>query len=147
MFFRFCCCSLECFHGPLRMSFLEGPFSTMAACPKTARAPMGRFPSLMGRFPTLTSRFPKYLNGPFSLLKIPWKTAHEEKANEKGQLKGEHLRIKFGNAVHFARQVNFQCSLQDKAIRKVTSRQHEAKEIIMPVIPQTETQVNFWCKG
>ena len=39
----------------------------------------GRFPSLMARFPTLMGRFgfgfPKCLNGPFSLLKIPWKTA------------------------------------------------------------------------
>ena len=37
---------------------------------------MGRFPSLMGRFLTLMGRFPECLNGPFSLLKIPWKTAH-----------------------------------------------------------------------
>ena len=37
---------------------------------------MGRFPSLMGRFPTLMGRFPECLNGPFSLSKIPWKTAH-----------------------------------------------------------------------
>ena len=37
---------------------------------------MCRFPSLMGRFPTLMGRFPECLNGPFSLLKIPWKTAH-----------------------------------------------------------------------
>ena len=36
---------------------------------------MGRFPSLMGRFPTLVSRFPECLDGPFSLLKMPWKTA------------------------------------------------------------------------
>ena len=41
---------------------------------------MGRFPFLMGRFPTLMGRFPECLNGPFSLLKIPWKTAHQEKA-------------------------------------------------------------------
>ena len=38
-----------------------------------------RFPSLMGRFPSLMGRFPEYLNGPFSLLKIPWKIAHQEK--------------------------------------------------------------------
>ena len=37
---------------------------------------MGRFASLMGRFPALMGRFPECLNGPFSLLKIPWKTAH-----------------------------------------------------------------------
>ena len=37
---------------------------------------MGRFHSLMGRFPTLMGRCPECLNGPFSLLKIPWKTAH-----------------------------------------------------------------------
>ena len=36
---------------------------------------MGRFPSLMGRLTTLTGRFPECLNGPFSLLKIAWKTA------------------------------------------------------------------------
>ena len=36
---------------------------------------MGRFPSLMGRFPTLMGRFPECLNGPLSLLQIPWKTA------------------------------------------------------------------------
>ena len=43
-------------------------------CPLTL---MGRlnFPSLMGRFPTLTGRFPQCLSGPFSLLRIPWKTA------------------------------------------------------------------------
>ena len=38
-------------------------------------ASMGRCPSLMGRFATLMGRFPECLNGPFSLLKIPWKTA------------------------------------------------------------------------
>ena len=37
---------------------------------------MGRFPSLMGRLPSLMGRFPECLNGPFSLLKIHWKTAH-----------------------------------------------------------------------
>ena len=37
---------------------------------------MGRFPPLMGRFPPLMGCFPECLNGPFSLLKIPWKTAH-----------------------------------------------------------------------
>ena len=37
---------------------------------------MGRFHSLMGRFLTLMGRFPECLNGPFSLLKISWKTAH-----------------------------------------------------------------------
>ena len=40
---------------------------------------MGRFPSLMGRFATLMGRFPECLNGPFSLSKNPWKTAHSEK--------------------------------------------------------------------
>ena len=43
---------------------------------------MGRFPSLMGRFLTLMGRIFEYLNGPLSLLKIPWKTAHQEKAHE-----------------------------------------------------------------
>ena len=43
---------------------------------------MGRFPSLMGRFPTLMGCFPECVNGPFSLLKIPLKTAHEEKGHE-----------------------------------------------------------------
>ena len=42
-------------------------------CPK---ALMGRFPSLMGRLPTLMGLFPACLDGQFSLLKIPWKTAH-----------------------------------------------------------------------
>ena len=37
---------------------------------------MGRFPLLMGRFVTLMGRLPESLNGPFSLLKILWKTAH-----------------------------------------------------------------------
>ena len=37
---------------------------------------MGRSPSLVGRFPTLMGCFLECLNGPFSLLKIPWKTAH-----------------------------------------------------------------------
>ena len=36
---------------------------------------MGRFHSLMGRFLTLMGRFPERPNGPFSLLKKPWKTA------------------------------------------------------------------------
>ena len=40
---------------------------------------LGRFPSLMGRFPTLMGRFPECLSGRFSLLKIPWKTAHQER--------------------------------------------------------------------
>ena len=37
---------------------------------------MRRFPSLMGRFHSLMGRYPECLNGPFSLLKIVWKTAH-----------------------------------------------------------------------
>ena len=37
---------------------------------------VARFDSLMGCFPTLLGRFPKCLNGPLSLFKIPWKTAH-----------------------------------------------------------------------
>ena len=36
----------------------------------------GRLPSLMSRFPTLMGRFPECLDGPFCLLKSPWKTAH-----------------------------------------------------------------------
>ena len=40
---------------------------------------MGRFPSLMGRFPPLMGRFSECLNGPFSLSKILWRTAHWEK--------------------------------------------------------------------
>ena len=31
---------------------------------------------LMGRFPSLMRRFPEWLNGPFFIWKIPWKTAH-----------------------------------------------------------------------
>ena len=41
--------------------------------PISVNAIMGRFPSLMGRFPTLMGHFPKFLNGPFSLLRIPGK--------------------------------------------------------------------------
>ena len=37
---------------------------------------------LLGRFPTLMGRFPECLNGPFSLLKIPWKTVHQEKGHD-----------------------------------------------------------------
>ena len=33
----------------------------------------GRFASLMGRFPTLMGRLSECLNGPVSLLEIPWK--------------------------------------------------------------------------
>ena len=33
-------------------------------------------PSLMGRFLTLMGRFPECLDGPFSLSKVLWKTAH-----------------------------------------------------------------------
>ena len=69
----------------LSMGFLEGPFSTMAGCPKTAHSPLlGRFPSFMGRFPTLMGRFPKCVNGPFSVLKILWKTLSPLR---KGQLR------------------------------------------------------------
>ena len=58
--------SLVRFPPPIRFApphitaqFLEGPFSTVAGCPKTARLPYnGRFPSLMGRFLTLMGRFP-----------------------------------------------------------------------------------------
>ena len=41
----------------------------------------GRFPSLMGRFATLMGRLPECLNGPFSLLRMPWKTAHYGKGH------------------------------------------------------------------
>ena len=34
----------------------------------------GAFPFLKGPFSDLNGRFPECLNGPFSLLKIPWKT-------------------------------------------------------------------------
>ena len=50
--------------------------------PSKTRLLMGRFLSPMGRCPTLMGRFTECLNGPFSLLKIPWKTAHEEKAHQ-----------------------------------------------------------------
>ena len=42
---------------------------------------MGRFSCLMGRFPSLMGRFTENPNGPFSLLRIPCKTAHLEKAH------------------------------------------------------------------
>ena len=38
-------------------------------------------PFLMGRFQPLIGRFPECLNGPFSLFKVPWKTAHQEKGH------------------------------------------------------------------
>ena len=51
-------------------AFLEGPFSTIAGCPKQPislngcfPSSMGRFPTLMGRFPTLMCRFPPKTNG------------------------------------------------------------------------------------
>ena len=44
---------------------------------------MGRFPSLIGRFPTLMGRRPEFFNGPFSLLKTPWKTAFLKKRGVK----------------------------------------------------------------
>ena len=57
--------------------FLEGPFSTMAGVSKTAHwLSWIVSPTLMGRFPPLMGRCPECLNGPFSLLKTPWKTAH-----------------------------------------------------------------------
>ena len=41
----------------------------------------GPFPLLNGLFSDLNGPFPECLNGPFSLLEIPWKTAHEEKGH------------------------------------------------------------------
>ena len=67
----------------------EEPFSNMALVHQNSPfALMGRFPSLMGRFPSLMGHsppllgcFPDCLNEPFSLPKIPWKTAHQERAH------------------------------------------------------------------
>ena len=61
-------------------------------CPS---ALMGRCPSLMGRFPTLMGRFPECLNGLFSLLKIPWKTAHQEKGHQEALDSSlEHMQVR-----------------------------------------------------
>ena len=40
---------------------------------------VGRFSSSIGRLPTLMGCSAECLTGPFSLLKIPWKTAHQER--------------------------------------------------------------------
>ena len=59
--------------------FREAVFHHGGGPENCSSAFMGRFPSSMGRFPSLMGRFLECLNGPFSLLKIPWETAHEEK--------------------------------------------------------------------
>ena len=61
----------------LLMGGFRGAVSHHGGVPENCPlALMGRFPSLMGRFLSLMGRFPKCLNGPFSLLIIPWKTAY-----------------------------------------------------------------------
>ena len=55
------------------------PMKQPTEMPTSTMALMGRFPSLMGRFPTLMDRFRP--EGPFYLLKIHWKTAHNEKGH------------------------------------------------------------------
>ena len=60
----------------LLMGLFRGAVFHHAGVPKNCPlALMGRFPFLMGRFPTLMGRLPDCLNGLFSLLKIPSKTA------------------------------------------------------------------------
>ena len=44
--------------------------------PKLPFSVNGAFASVMRRFTSLMGRSPECLNGPFSLLKVPWKTAH-----------------------------------------------------------------------
>ena len=61
---------------------LKQPIKQPTETPTSTLALMDRFPSSMGRFPTLMGRFPDFvLSGPFYLLKIRWKTAHEEKGH------------------------------------------------------------------
>ena len=63
------------------MGLFRGASFDHGGVPETSPlASMGRFASLMGRFPTLMGHFTECLDGPFSLPKIPWKTAHSEKA-------------------------------------------------------------------
>ena len=59
------------------------PIKQPTEMPTRTMALMGRFPSLMGRFLTLMGRFPRFRpKGPFYLLKIHWKTAHELKVQK-----------------------------------------------------------------
>ena len=60
-------------HRPLNGRFYTGRFPPW---PDARKQPISRFPSLMGRSPTLLGSFLECLNGPFSLPKIPLKTAH-----------------------------------------------------------------------
>ena len=61
---------------------LKQPIKQPTETPTSTLALMGRFPSLMGRFPTLTGRFTDFVpKGSLYLLKIHWKTAHEEKGH------------------------------------------------------------------
>ena len=61
---------------------LKQPIKQPTETPTSTLALMGRFPSLMGRFPSLMGRFHRFRpKGPFFLLKIHWKTAHQEKGH------------------------------------------------------------------
>ena len=63
-------------HRPLNVIFFRGAVFHRGGVPENCPlALMGRFPS-RGCFLTSTGRFPECLNGPISLLKIPWKAAH-----------------------------------------------------------------------
>ena len=68
--------SVHVFHRPLSGPFRGAVFHQDGVPGNSPLTLMGRFPSLMGRFLTLMGRFPECLNGPFSLSKIAWKTAH-----------------------------------------------------------------------
>ena len=62
------------------MGLFRGAVFDHGGVPKNSPlALMGHFACLMGRFSALMGRFPECLHGPFSLLRIPWKAAHEEK--------------------------------------------------------------------
>ena len=61
----------------LLMGAFRGPVFHCGRVPENCPlALMGRLPSLMGPFSDLNGPFIKCLNGPFSLFKIPCKTAH-----------------------------------------------------------------------
>ena len=70
------------------------PIKQPTELPTSTMALMGLFPSLVGRFPTLMGRFPRfYPKGPLCLLKIHWKTAHEEKGHQEVLERGKRQRL------------------------------------------------------
>ena len=73
---RVICVSQRKIIDPLMGLFRGAVFHLTGVPENCPLALMGRFPSLMGRFLSLMGRFHKCLNGPFSILKLPHKTAH-----------------------------------------------------------------------